>query len=229
MRAIHDNKLNIVKLFDEYGSQTCKSFTALRCAVECGHEDVVSYLLNKYTYPVNIEYIKHGYFTRTCTLLSEHFSLCTAVITRMLLDHGADPAKPMCSSRSVNGLMIAISDGRLDIIAQYIRCGVNINFRSYHHFCGKVFPFEVSVYYDYPKVAEMLLISGSSRRVSSARIFKDKPKPKLKKLLKEWNVYDNNVTPLKLRCRSVILIHLSPRADPGKNGLHIMYKLVQAF
>ena len=32
MKAIHDNTLNIVKLLEEHGSQTCKSFTALKCA-----------------------------------------------------------------------------------------------------------------------------------------------------------------------------------------------------
>ena len=213
MRAIHDNKLEIVILLEEHGSQTCKSFTALRCAVTCGNEDVVSYLLNKYTYPVNIEYIINDSCKTVSTLLTEPVSLCTANITRMLLAHGADPAKLMCSARSTNGLMRAIGDGRLDIIAQYIRSGVNIIVRSYQRFRAKVFPLEASINSDHPNVAKMLLISGSSRRVSSACMFKSKLEPKLEKLLKEWNVYDNNVTPLKQRCRCVILIHLSPRAD----------------
>ena len=119
MRAIHDNKLNIVKLLEEHGSQTCKSFTALRCAVTCGSEDVVSYLLNKYTYPVNIEYIINNSCKTVSTLLAERFSKCTANITRKLLDHGADPAKSMCSPRSVDALIIAIVNGRLDVLALY--------------------------------------------------------------------------------------------------------------
>ena len=55
--AIRDNNLEIIKLLDERGSQSCKSFFALRRAVIWGSVDVVSYLLNKYTYDLNIEYI----------------------------------------------------------------------------------------------------------------------------------------------------------------------------
>ena len=57
MRAIGDNKLEIVKLLDEQGSHCCKSFKALRHDVLFGRIDVVSYLLNKYKCPLNIEYI----------------------------------------------------------------------------------------------------------------------------------------------------------------------------
>ena len=32
-------------------------------------------------------------------------------------------------------------------------------------------------------------------------------------LLKRWNVYENNVIPLKMQCRRIILNHLSPQAD----------------
>ena len=213
MRAIHDNKLDIVKFLDEYGSQTCKSFTALRCAVTCGNEDVVSYLLNKYTYPVNIEYILHGYLLRTYTLLAEPFTKCTSNITRMLLDHGADPAKPMCSASSTNGLMRAIGDGRLDIMAQYIRSGIDINVRSYYDFYEKRSPLEASYDSNNPNAAEMLFISGSFRGMINTPMFKERPNSRLFKLLKEWNVYDNNVIPLKQRCRCVILNHLCPRAD----------------
>ena len=55
--AIRFNDLEIVKLLDEYGSQCCKSFYALRRAVKSGSVDVVSYLLKKYPQPLNIEYI----------------------------------------------------------------------------------------------------------------------------------------------------------------------------
>ena len=52
MRAICLDKVEIVKLLDEYGSGICKSFSALRCALSSGRKDVISYLLNKYTYPL---------------------------------------------------------------------------------------------------------------------------------------------------------------------------------
>ena len=57
IRAIYKNKWKIVKLLDEYGSKSCKSFHALRLAVRSGSVNMVSYLLNKYSYPLNIEYI----------------------------------------------------------------------------------------------------------------------------------------------------------------------------
>ena len=37
--------------------------------------------------------------------------------------------------------------------------------------------------------------------------------PELKTIMKEWNVYMNNVLPLQQKCRIVILNHLSPQAD----------------
>ena len=43
--------------------------------------------------------------------------------------------------------------------------------------------------------------------------FKNNLDPEVVKLVKEWKVQENNVTPLKQRCRSVILNHLYPRAD----------------
>ena len=210
MRAICEDELELVKLLDEYGSESCKSFIALRCAVILGHEDVVSYLLNNYTYPLNIEYITKDFSKKTFTLLTEPGPWRTDKIIKLLLDHGADPDKQICSKRSASAMMTAIVDGNLKIIAQYIRSGVNINVRSYDHF-RKVFPFEASVVRGNYKVAEMLLISGSCRGVFSS--FKANPNSRLGKLLKEWNGYDNKVTPLRLRCRSAILNYLSPRAD----------------
>ena len=213
LMAIYENKVDIVKLLDEYGSQSCKSFATLRCAVQCGSVDVVSYLLNKYTYPLNKEYIIKDSFQSIFTLLSEHYFNSAGQITKLLLDHGADPARKMCSAASVNAIMAAINHGHLNAIAQYIRSGVNINFRSLYFTYGNILPFEASVLHSRHSIAIMLLISGCSRGMFSPRKFKVNPKPDLEKLMKEWNVYKNNVIPLQLRCRCVILNHLSPRAD----------------
>ena len=117
----------------------------------------------------------------------------------------------MCSPRSVDALIIAIVNGRLDVLALYIRSGVDINVRSYHNACEKDYPLRVSVRYNYPNIATMLLISVASHGVSS--MFKNETKPRIEKLMMDWNVYDNNVTPLKQRCRCAILNHLYPRAD----------------
>ena len=218
MVAISCKRLEIVKLLDEYRSQSYKSFTALRRAVIWGSVDVASYLLSNYTYPLNIEYIikdsdesKGPY-----TLLTEPRLVFTAKITKLLLDHGADPAKPMCATTSRNAIMTAICYGKLKAIAQYIRSGVDINFRSYDGTNIKSLPFETSVRYRHQPVVKMLLVSGCSCGVFSLpnnHKFKVNIKPDLEVLMEEWKVQENNVTPLKQRCRCVILNHLSPRAD----------------
>ena len=211
MRAINSKKLDMVKLFVEYGSEDYKSFCALKHAVACSNVDVTSYLLNKYTYPLNAEYIIKDYCKGTYTLLTDPFTQCTAQITKLLLDHGADPAKPICGARSANAIMTAVYYRSVEVVAQYIRYGVDINFESRTRTQGRRSPFEASLLNDRPYVSVMLLISGCSRGVFSN--LKLKIKPKLEKLMKEWKVYDNNVIPLQQRCRCVILNHLSPRAD----------------
>ena len=214
--AIRANNLEIIKLLDERGSQSCKSFFALRRAVIRGSVDVVSYLLSKYTYDLNIEYItyrKESDDNRSpYTLLTEHAYVFTAEITNLLLDHGADPAKPMCEATSRNAIMTAICYGNLKAIVQYIHSGVNINFKSYDGTNMTALPFETSVRYGRKSVAKMLLVSGCLCGVFSLRN-NHNLKADMMKLMKEWKVQENNVTPLQQRCRCVILNHLSPRAD----------------
>ena len=228
MRSIYYNQLEMIKLLDDYGSQTCKSFNALKCAVMFYRVDVVSYLLNKHTYPLNMECIryiktysnpsgsKRGFTLLTESNLSGFTHLKSLRIIKLLLDHGADPAKTMCTARSANAIMAAINHRNSNILVWYIRSGVDINFRSYDYVHGNVLPFEFSIILGYHDVAEMLLISGCSCGVLSFdnnHMFKNNLKPEVKNLMKEWKVQENNVTPLKQRCRNVILNHLSPRAD----------------
>ena len=236
MRAIGRNNLEIVKLLDERGSQTCKSFSTLRHAVRYRIVDVISYLLSKYTYPLNIEYntnpteSKQRYTLLTelnCNTISEF----AFQIIYLLLDHGADPANAMCTARSGNAILNAIFYRNLKVIAVYIRSGIDINFRSYHISHEKVLPFEGSVLDGYHNVAEMLLISGCSCGVFSLdnnHKFKNNLKPEVEKLMKEWKVRENNETPLKQRCRCVILNHLSPRADM-KIGMLPLPRLIIKF
>ena len=211
LRAIRYKQLEIVKLLDEYGSKSCKSFYALKRAVQFGSVDVVSYLLNTYSYPLNIEYIIKNSRKSIFTLLTEPSYESSAQVSKLLLDHGADPAKQMCAATRVNATMTAIDYKNLEVIAQYIRSGIDINLKSWDSKYGRVSPFEASLLHDRHYVSEMFLISGCSGGVFSKR--KLKAKPELRELMKEWKVYDNNVIPLKQRCRCVILNHLSPRAD----------------
>ena len=211
--AIIDNNLEIVKLLEERGSRSCQSFSALKLAVLHGSVDVVSYLLIKYTYPLNIEYIINCSFVDT--LFEEPIFQCRAQITKLLLDHGADPAKPLCAAINARDIIRSIKYGHSKVLAQYIRSGVNINFRSYVQF-GIVSPFDFSVLSGHYNLATMLLISGCSGGVFSLDKedrWKDGVDPEEERLLEEWKVYDNNVILLQQRCRSVILNHLSPGAD----------------
>ena len=224
MRAIYLDNFEIMKLLDVHGSGICKSFTALRCALLNGCMDVISYLLNKYTYPLNIEYITESPTEITSTLLTECVTMFTPEIMKLLLDHGADPARPICSATGVNAIMaVTYHDTPLEVIARYIRSGVNINSRSWAYRHGNVSPFELSVLLHRPYISVMLLISGCSRGVFNKRKFK----AELENLMKEWNVYDNNVIPLKQRCRCVILNHLSPRADLKIENLPLPPRLIK--
>ena len=236
--AIHKSKLEILMLLDKYGNQRCKSFHALRNAVLYGRKEVVIYLLYKYIYPLNVEYIQCGAQYSSAnrrTLLTELSSTSlpssiVAQITKLLLDHGADPAKPMCSETSPNALLAAISRGHVDVIAQYIRSGIDINVRSYDFPFGNVIPFEASVLHSFHNVAELLLMSGCSRGMFSlgnSHPFQKNIKPELQKLMTEWKVQENNVTPLEQRCRSVILNHLSPRANMKIENLPLPTLLIK--
>ena len=221
MRAINHNMLEIVKLLDQHRS--CDSFSVLRHAVLYGNADMTSYLLNRHTYPLNMHYIKesteHRYKLQY-TLLTEinstlHIDANLHNIIKLLLDHGADPAAPMCPT-SNSAIMTAIHYRKLDVIAQYIRSGVNINFRSSSDSHRDVLPFEASVLRGYHNAAKMFLLSGCSCGVFSLdnnHMFKNNLKLEVEKLMKEWKVQKNNVTPLQQQCRGVILNQLSPRAD----------------
>ena len=227
MTAICYNKLELVKLLDTRGIFSCNSFNVLRRAVLHDSVDVATYLLSNYTYPLNIEYTKESEQNKSVyTLLTELGVVRNVQITKLLLDHGADPAKQMCSAKSPNAMMTALGSKNLEVIAQYIRSGVNIISRSYI----TVFLFEASFLRGYHDVVKMLLISGCSRGLFSLyqnHNFKNRLNPIVVNLMKEWRVQDNHVTPLKKRCRSVILNHLSPRAHVKAHNLPLPAQLIK--
>ena len=223
---IANNELKMAELIEEYdSSSSCipKYFETLRYAVHNSSVDGVKYLLSRYTYSLNVEYIGHN-----CGILrnSETLYYCGTLLTqcyyggdsakiiKLLLDHGADPNKKICNGKVDNALTKAIKWCRCEIVALYIRNGVDINFRAHPDDEGNVLPFELSVRCRCPYMSEMLLASGCSCGVyslgNSNRI---KITSRLKDLLEKWNMHENNVKPLKQQCRRMILNHLCPQAD----------------
>ena len=218
MKAIRYNDPEMVHLLEEHGSQSCKYFKALQIAVRFLNLDTVEYLLNNYTYPLNNEYMTSFSAIKTClVLLTErcyNYNKDKVKITKLLLDHGADPNKKICNGKGTSALIEAIFQSHAAIIAMLIRNGVDINFRSYVRYHRCLLPFEASILRDRLYVAEMLLVSGCSCGVYSldnndmANIKSD-----LKDLMEKWHVLENNVIPLKQQCRKMLLNHLSPQAD----------------
>ena len=150
--------------------------------------DSVEYLLGKNTYSLNKEYETSYSGTGTCLiLLNDYYYNNKVKITKLLLDHGADPNKKICNGKGSSALIEATSQSHAAIITLFIRNGVDINFRSYDRRHDYMLPFEASILHDRPYVAERLLVAGCSCGVYSlgnsdmANIKSD-----LKDLMEKW-------------------------------------------
>ena len=214
MQAVRYTNPEIVQLLTEHGNQSFKYFKAIQNAVSSSKLGTAEYLLNKYTYPINEEYMAY-YSCKTCLiLLNESCYINKVEITKLLLDHGADPNKKICNGKGSSALIHATYRSHAAIIALFIRNGVHINFRSHDRNHGYVLPFEASILHDRLYVAEMLLVSGCSCGVFSLGNYDmANIKSDLKDLMEKWHVQENKVIPLKQQCRRMLLNHLSPQAD----------------
>ena len=109
--AISTRNVNIIQLLEKHGAQGFQSFNVFREAM-CSPE-VAEYLLNNYTYPLNIVYNIKGagiicpYNYRTILMEACHANRFN--VTKMLLDHGADPNKKICEKKCFSVINIAIS------------------------------------------------------------------------------------------------------------------------
>ena len=213
MIACRQNMCNVVQLLDKYGNQNLKTMNALFCAVRNKSVDVVEYLLSKYKYPLNDEFFlkdrENG--IRVGHLLTVACGYHPAVV-QLLLDHGADFNKTYCyTSAIINSTMYHENE---EIIALLIRNGADLNCRSSAlPYRTKLLPFDNAVATKKRYMAEMLLVSGGVSRTDKYHRFKKYMKPDLLKLIKEWNVCGNDVTPLEKQCRCMILKQLSPTAQ----------------
>ena len=232
MEAIRLNIPEVMKLMDDYGCDLYKSTDTLHYAIHMKSAEAVDYLLCKHRYPLNEEYIERlDKFTVHKTLLAKACLEGSVKVAKLLLEHGADSKKMSCFERCpVNAISIVIHLRHVELIALFIRGGLNVNIKSYHPRIGSVLPFEAAVYNGHVDAVKMLLLSGCSCGVQSLNNnhkFKSEITHELKELLKEWNVQKNNVTPLKQRCRMVILNHLSPQADKKILEVQLPPKLIK--
>ena len=234
IKAITLEMLDVLKLMDEYGCELYKSAHILRHAICVNSLHVVEYLLCNYKYPLNYEYaVRSDYSTLDFghqTFLINACERPSVKVVKLFLERGADPNKKFCSEKCRSVINVAIQTGHVEIIAQFLREGVNVNSRSYYPCMDMVLPFEVALYKDSIYVAEMLLVSGSARGVhilDNTHELNTDLEPEMQELMMEWNVYKNNVVPLKQRCRMVILNHLSPQADKKITELSLPTQLVK--
>ena len=215
-----ENMCNVVQLLDKYGNQNLQTMIALRCTVRHESVEIVRYLLSKYKYPLNDEYFLKKEFLgelKGYYLLEEACGYDPAVV-QLLLDHGADINKTYCyTSGIINSAMASSFIEGTGMIALLIRNGADVNCRSYYSpYRTDVLPFENAVVNNKRYIAEMFLISGCCCGLFSLdndHRLKNIIGPDLENLMKEWNVHENNVTPLKKQCRRVILKQLSSTAQ----------------
>ena len=152
-------------------------------------------------------------------------------MVKLLLQHGIDPNINVCAEKHPSTINVAIFRQHVEVIACFIRGGVNVNTRSYQASMGMMLPFEFAVYRNHIYAAEMLLVTGCSYGVLSLdrknHKLKENISSEMQTLLKKWNVHHNAVLPLQQRCRMVILNHLSPQADKKITELPLPLVLIK--
>ena len=250
LQAISMERLDVVQLLDKYEQQTFQSIGALKCAVRKNSLELVNYLLSKYTYPLNIEYIRNTHIDRhtiqetwNCsqTIITEACKPHQLKMVTLLMEHGADPAKKSDDKRYQSAIMIAIENHYYELVAHFIRSGVNLDCRLHDAFLGDVLPFEYAVIRCCKQAAKILLRAGclcgefslvtciSTSISSSGNIheFQRFVTPEVQKLMIEWDVHKNKVRPLQQLCRKSILNHLCPRAAKNITKLLLPPKIIR--
>ena len=216
LRCIDFNMQDIIKVMERSGCQLYQHTAPLMYAVQNGMTEVVNYLLTNYKYLINFNYNLAHRRIDNSTLLTAACRTKSTKMIKLLLEHGSDPNICNTPEKGMSTLMVAIIVRHVEIIAYFIRGGLNVNTRVVCPAKGVVLPFEAAVWKDHIYAAELLLVSGCSRGVQSLynnQEVNPDMEPEMKELLKVWNVHKNNVQPLQQRCRMVILNHLSPQAD----------------
>ena len=213
IQAISMNKLDLVKLLGQYGCKTFQSIEALRCAMIWNNLSIVEHLLSTYNYPLNLEYMSHLYTYET--ILTEACIQNQPGMVALLVKYGADPAMQSVHISYKSAIIIAMNLKDIELVAHFIRCGVNLDYILHAGSYGYGLPFEFSIRGGCIHIVQMLLYSSCSRGEFSLKNtdeLSNSVTPEIKKLMIDWEVHQNNVTPLLELCRKSILYHLYPAA-----------------
>ena len=213
MQAISMDMVHLVKLLEQYGCKTFQTMEALRYAMQRNSLSIVHHLLSTYNYPLNTEYM---FLNSYDTILTEACKRNQQEMVALLMKHGADAAKQRDHISYQNAITIAISQREIEMVAHFIRSGANFDCRTYDNRYRYGLPFDCSIINRCIHMVEMLLYSGCSRgefSLMNTDQLSDNVTPEIKKLMMDWEVHQNNVTPLQELCRKSILKHLYPAAD----------------
>ena len=213
IQAISLNKLDLVKLLGQYGCRTFQSMGALRCAMVWNSLSILEHLLSTYNYPLNLEYKSRNVYD---TIVTEACIRSQPEMVGLLMKHGADLVKQCDHLLYRSAITIAISLKDVELVPHFIRCGANFDCKLYDEKYGYCLPFDFSISGGCIHMVKMLLYSGCSRgelSLMNTDELRNNVTPEIKKLMMDWEVHQNNVTPLQELCRKSILKHLYPAAE----------------
>ena len=236
--SIHKKRLRLL-----YGAVCSGNFEAVRYLLKLGVK-IRSYIpkecvgacnncgLRTYWHDFNTQIRTNSeWIFRYQFLLIDACQSGSVKMVKLLLEHGIDPNINVCAEKHPSTINVAIFNLHVEVIACFIRGGVNVNTRSYHANMGMMLPFEVAVEINHVYAAEMLLVTGCSYGVLSLDRNNHKLRgyisSEMQDLLKKWNVHHNAVLPPQQRCRMVILNHLSPQADKKITELPLPLVLIK--
>ena len=225
IKAIAMDNLPVVKLLERYGCQTMKSFAALRHGVLHQSSNVVGYLLSRYKYPLNKEYSEQD---DRMTILVESCRKSSLGISTLLMEHGAYPISVNKSYGAIHIAITAALGGYLELIARFIRSGVDVDYNPHHPEHDIMLPFKFALWCERIPAAEMLLLTGCSCGRFNLQAFCSVSAdniPRHHKLMMEWKA--NNVKPLLQLCRKFIVNRLYPVAHKKINELPLPPGLIK--
>ena len=147
LQAVFMERLDVIQLLEKYEQKTFQSIGVLKMAVRKNNLIMVNYLLNRYTYPLNMEYRDTDTFiigrAWNCrqTILTEACRQKRLEMATLLTDHGADPAKKSDDQEYQSAIMIAIENNCTKLLAYFIRSGVHLDCRLHDPYFGEVLLF----------------------------------------------------------------------------------------